>query len=220
SQPIPLFPLADCVVLPHATVPLHIFEQRYRAMTHDALNENHVMAMATFDGDEWKKNYQGNPPLRPWVCVGAIVRHAELPDGRFNILLQGITRARIVEELPNELYRTALLDPIDSENAMEIDLQDHRERIEELFEDPALKRLAAVNAIKNWLNNEIPTAIMVDLAALTLCRNVEARYSVLAQPDAWERATWLESHLIETRKVLRLAERLEPGMDEDGNPIN
>ena len=52
EKALPLFPLPNCVLLPHATIPLRIFESRYRKMVGDALNDQNVLAMATFDSHE------------------------------------------------------------------------------------------------------------------------------------------------------------------------
>ena len=68
--------------------------------------------MAVFAGDAWKRAVPRPPPLRKAVCVGHILLHERLHDGRYNVLLQGVCRARIVRELsPDELdgklYRAA-----------------------------------------------------------------------------------------------------------------
>lgn len=220
-KPIALFPLADCVLLPHATVPLHIFEPRYREMVSDCLAEDvPLIAMATFEGDGWKKHDQSKPAIRRYVCLGVIVRHVKLPDGRYNILLQGVCRARINDEIEHDPYRLAMLEPVEATNTMEIDLDEHRQRIEGLLADEHLRRLAAVGAVKNWLNQEIPTSIMVDLAVLTICRDVESRYYMLSEPDAFERARWLEHYLVQTRQTLKVAARQGPGVSEEGWPMN
>ena len=84
DEPIPVFPLGQLVLLPHAAVPLHIFEPRYREMARDALRGEKLIAMAVFDPEEnWAEQYGEAPPLRPCVCVGRIVEHQELPDGRY-----------------------------------------------------------------------------------------------------------------------------------------
>ena len=144
DQPIPVFPLHNLVLLPHATIPLHIHEHRYRAMVRDAIKGQKVIAMAFFEGDEWKEHYQGKPAIRPHVCLGYIVKHDALPDGRFNILLQGMCRANIVEEIPHDPYRTVMVNPSERDSVMEIDLSEQRRGIESLLDDPLLKQLASV----------------------------------------------------------------------------
>ncbi len=222
SKPIPLFPLPQCLLLPHATIPLHIFEPRYRQMVSDALDSQGLIAMASFEGEDWKSDYEGSPPIREYVCVGYIVKHDLLPDGRYNILLQGVCRARVVEELDSqEPYRTAVLEPIEPQPPpMEIDLVDHREQIESLLSDPLLKDLASVSAIHNWLSSEVPTTALIDLAIMTTCESTRDRYRLLAEPSVNARAQWLEKMLRDTRKSLATAQRFNPGSLADGVNLN
>lgn len=208
DEPIPVFPLGQLVLLPHATVPLHVFEPRYRAMTRDALGGSRLIAMGVFEGVAWAEAYQGNPPIKPCVCVGRIVEHQALPDGRYNLLLQGRARARVVEELPPAVgdYRSAMLEPIEPDPAMEIDLTTHRRRLVELVRDPQLSALASMGQVKQWLERDLPTAALVDAMALVLCRESGERYAMLAEPDAHRRAEALIATLRETRGVLAAAE--------------
>lgn len=220
GRPIPLFPLAQCVLLPHATVPLHIFEMRYRQMTREAVDSYGLIAMATFAGNDWKSEYNDNPQVRPIVCVGYIAQHELLPDGRYNILLQGLCRAKIVDEKQHEPYRMGLLEPTEINIPMEIDLGDHRRRLESLFSDSLLKRLATISTINKWLSKEIPTSAVVDLAALTVCGNVEQRYTMLAEPSIHARAQWLQRYLEDTRQTLAAAERIGCVKTDEGWILN
>jgi len=220
DQPVPVFPLHNLVLLPHATVPLHIFESRYRKMVRDAVKGQKLIAMALFDGDEWKEDYQGTPPIRPYVCIGYIIRHEPLPDGRFNILLQGVCRANITEEVPSEPYRMARVNPTEHTTVMEIDLGEQRSGIETLLNDPLLRQLASVSAIQNWLSCEIPTPVLIDLAIWAICDNTEHRYGMLAEQDVQHRAAWLQSQLKYTRQTLATAERFGDGQSADGYSLN
>ena len=95
---VPIFPLAGALLFPRTQLPLHVFEPRYRAMVRDALASDALIAMVQplpgFDdaasGDA--------PPLFEIGCVGRIVGSEELEDGRFNIVLEGIGRFRIIGE--------------------------------------------------------------------------------------------------------------------------
>ncbi len=220
GQPIPLFPLGQCVLLPHAAAPLHIFEPRYRAMTRDALDSHGLIAMAVFEGDDWKEDYEGRPPVRPCVCIGYIVQHHQLPDGRYNLLLQGICRARIEHETEHEPYRTAYLKPIEPRDTLEIDLDEHRQRLEELFEDEHIGKLAVIGAIRRWLNEEIPTVAMIDLAAMALCRETNQRYTMLAEVDPVRRAERLVHQLQELRRWMTAADQFGPALSKDGLSLN
>lgn len=221
SRAIRLFPLAQCILLPHATVPLHIFEQRYRAMTADALDSDGLIAMATFEGDDYQHDYEGTPPIRPTVCVGYIVHHDRFPDGRYNILLQGVARAAIQEELDLSEggYRSAALKPIE-QDVMEIDLEDHRQTLDALLSDPHLQQLACIRNIRSWLSPDLSTPVVIDLACHAVSRDSEQRYASLAQPCVFERFSCLQQHLVRTRKTLAQADQMGPCTSETGLPLN
>src|SRR5437588_1726053 len=83
---VPLFPLPNVVLFPRAVLPLHIFEERYKAMMAGTLGGDRQIAMALLKSG-WEKNYHGKAALEPVVCVGRILTHERLPDGRYNFLL-------------------------------------------------------------------------------------------------------------------------------------
>jgi Lon protease-like protein len=102
-----LFPLPNLVLFPHVMQPLHIFEPRYRQMTADALASDRLITL-TLLRPGWEADYEGKPQIHAIACLGRIVAEQRLDDGRFNILLRGLSRLRIVEEIPTaKPYRTA-----------------------------------------------------------------------------------------------------------------
>ncbi len=105
SRTIPLFPLPGVVLLPGTLLPLHIFEQRYRAMVADALRGDRTIGMAMLKPG-WEAAV-GEPRIYPIGGAGEIVESEELEDGRYNILLEARFRFRILEEAPAQLYRMA-----------------------------------------------------------------------------------------------------------------
>ena len=104
---IPIFPLPNVILFPQVMLPLHIFEPRYRRMVHDAqMREPALIGMALLRGN-WQEQYEGTPDVFPIGCVGEMVRVNPLPDGRFNILLQGLREFQIIEENVTRSYREA-----------------------------------------------------------------------------------------------------------------
>jgi Lon protease-like protein len=105
----PLFPLAGAILFPRAQLPLHIFEPRYREMVRDAVDGDGLIAMIQpqlVDAEDDHKR-----PLYSVGCVGEIVGLEELENGRFNIVLNGSNRFRIINEVDLETpYRNADLD--------------------------------------------------------------------------------------------------------------
>jgi len=103
---IPLFPLPATVFYPNTSLPLHIFEPRYRDMVEDALNGKGEIGMILLKPG-WENDYQGTPEIMTIGCVGKITRHSELPEGKYNILLSGLYRFRILNEIKGKTYRQA-----------------------------------------------------------------------------------------------------------------
>jgi len=113
---VPLFPLAGALLFPRAQLPLHIFEERYREMVRDALAGPGRIAMiqpklAVSDAEAGVEGPGDPPPLYRAGCLGEIVGVEELDDGRFNIVLHGSHRFRLIAEADaGTLYRQADVD--------------------------------------------------------------------------------------------------------------
>jgi Lon protease-like protein len=100
-----VFPLPDVVLFPGTLLPLHIFEPRYRDMIADVLAGSRVLAVARLRPG-YEKDYEGRPPIFGVAGVGYVVQSDKLPDGRYNIMLRGVGRVRVEEELaPAHSYR-------------------------------------------------------------------------------------------------------------------
>ena len=91
------FRCPNVVLFPNVFLPLHIFEPRYREMVADALAGDRMIGMVLLRPG-WERDYEGRPPIYPIGCSGVITHVERLPDGRYNIVLRGIERFRIVEE--------------------------------------------------------------------------------------------------------------------------
>ncbi len=224
GRPMPLFPLDETLLLPHGVMPLHIFEPRYRQMVHDALDGAGQFAMASFEGDRWREEYHGRPPLRPAVCVAQIVRDEKLEDGRYNILIQGLCRAAIVEEEAPDgetLYRRAVLRPLEGGVAEEGEsveeearLSAARRRVAELLGEPPLTKFvdAAGASIGEGIcgyidREEIPTTVILDLVGQWMVKAPKVRYALLAEGDPVERSRTLIGELEHVRSLLLRAEK-------------
>ena len=98
---IPVFPLSNFIIFPKTNVPLNIFEPRYIEMVDDAMKEDKIIGMI-----QPKNSTQSIPELYSVGCAGKITSFNETEDGRYLIILSGISRFKIVEELKDQkLYR-------------------------------------------------------------------------------------------------------------------
>jgi Lon protease-like protein len=108
---IPLFPLPNVVLFPNVTLPLHIFEARYREMVGDALDGDRIIGMVLLRPG-WEKDYEGRPDIYEIGCAGLITHAERTDDGRYNLVLRGLEKFRIRQEDHRRSYRVAEVDPI------------------------------------------------------------------------------------------------------------
>jgi len=135
SDLLPLFPLPNVVLFPNVFLPLHIFEPRYREMVADTAASDRMIGMALLRPG-WERDYEGRPPIYPIGCSGVMTHVERLPDGRYNIVLRGLERFRILEEDHERSYRRAVVEPL-HETALSRDDRDvvrsHRTRLETML---------------------------------------------------------------------------------------
>ena len=127
------------VLFPRAVLPLHIFEDRYKTMTADVLAGNRMIAMALLRPG-WEKDYYQTPAIEPVVCVGEILSWEQLPDGKYNFLLQGRTRARVISESKWKAYRVGELSALEETATLHLVSRDVEEKTLTVRQDRLRKR--------------------------------------------------------------------------------
>jgi Lon protease-like protein len=103
---IPIFPLEDVMLFPGMSVPLHVYEPRYKAMIADALKGNRIIGMVLLRPG-YEKDYERSPSVFTVGCAGVINEVEQLPDGEYNITLGALTKYRITREEASKPYRIA-----------------------------------------------------------------------------------------------------------------
>jgi Lon protease-like protein len=93
TKRLSIFPLSGALLFPGMHLPLHIFEERYRALINDAMARDRHIGMIQ------PKEAGKHPALFDVGCLGKIIDIEALEDGRFNVVLEGVARFRIVEEI-------------------------------------------------------------------------------------------------------------------------
>lgn len=109
---VPVLPLPNVILYPEALLPLHIFEPRYVDLIRDALQGNKQIVLALLQPG-WEKDYFGRPPIFPIAGLGEIVQWDEMPGGKYNVLVRGLSRVRVTEEFGGGPYRIAQAKLID-----------------------------------------------------------------------------------------------------------
>ncbi len=103
---VPIFPLPNVVLFPRTRLPLHIFEPRYRSMTREAIAGDRRIAIVLLK-EGWESKYNEAPPVHEIACLGHIESYEELEDGKYNIVLEGLNRIRLIREVEHSPYRRA-----------------------------------------------------------------------------------------------------------------
>jgi hypothetical protein len=107
---IPVFPLSGALLLPRGQMPLNIFEPRYLAMVDDAFRDGHRL-IGMIQPDATHSPNSDRPELFHVGCVGRITQLAETGDGRYILELTGVSRFKVVEEMPvSTPYRQCRVD--------------------------------------------------------------------------------------------------------------
>jgi uncharacterized protein len=186
---IPIFPLPNVVLFANVFLPLHIFEPRYRAMVADALAGDRIIGMVLLQPG-YEINYEGRPPVYQIGCAGVITHSEPLPDGRYNIVLRGMEKFRIVGEDESRSYRLASVEAL-PEPLLESDrvvLRQQRQRLEAVLVaaiersgsdpkfPPAIPDEDLVNALAQYLDLQA-----IERQALLECEGTLARCRALIE---------------------------------------
>ncbi len=191
-----VFPLPNLVLYPNVMQPLHIFEQRYRQMTQEALETDRLIAMALL-GPDWEEEYLGSPAIHPVICVCSIVHSREFEDGRFDILVRGLQRARVIEELDTEkLYRTFQVELLEEKLPDETtDTSAWQNEILSLLPRWFPKQPDMVTQFQDLVKNDLPFPTFCDIVGFALPFTVEFKQELLAELDVCARVEKLLTKL-------------------------
>lgn len=210
---VSLFPLPEVVLFPRTLVPLHIFEPRYREMTADALVSDRILATALLKPGYAPLYYTRRAPIHDTVVVGQIVESEQVEEGNFNLLLRGLGRARILEEVGQRTYRQARIELVETFCYAETDACDalRDDLLTTIRENPGLDPQLR----RHWLKLaelDVDLDTLCDLIAAGTPIESELRQGLLEEPDAFARTQLLRDHL---RTVAAVAQnylrRLRPG---------
>jgi Lon protease-like protein len=178
---IPLFPLPDVTLFPNTTQPFHVFEARYRSMVEDALASDSIIGIVLLQPG-FEADYEGRPPVYGIGCAGVIVASQRLPDGRYNILLRGLSKFRILGEEQSRLYRIAGVESIpevvsDEDRPL---LARRRRQLEDALRSASLGREVP--------SPSVPDAEAIDALSLSLRLAPAQRQTLLESAGPAERA--------------------------------
>jgi len=191
-----LFPLPNLVLFPHVIQALHIFEPRYCEMLSDALESDHLITMALLDPG-WESHFHAQPKLASVSCIGRIISHSPTGDGRHNIFLAGIQRARILEELsvttPFRQARVEILEDIPVAN--EAQGEAFRDELLDVFRAMIPKDAANSKTFTELLTRQLPLAVLTDVIAYAVNLPIATKQYLLGEPNVESRYRLLMDNL-------------------------
>lgn len=207
DQEIPLFPLPNCVLFPGVVQPLHIFEPRFRQMMCQTMSGQAAMVMALLKPG-WEKTYHASPQIYPRVCLGRVIAHEKLDDGKFNLLLQGVARVDVVSESRHAgewgVYRSVMLRRVEETEASGGNEALQRRVLLELFEKSALRELTITPALATLFEESVSLSRLIDGLAFSLVQDCQAKQRLLEEANVAARGELL------LRELIALAARLRP----------
>lgn len=210
---VPIFPLPNAVLFPKTLMPLHIFEERYRTMTREALKGDGQIAIVLLR-EGWEVDYDNAPAVHEVVCVGRIENYEELEEGKYNIVLAGVHRARLIREVQRFPYRLAEVEPLDDTAAdeLQVDVMGRHNHLGGLFTRfTELATAGKYRAVE--LVPQLGFEALVNMVASTLNLPAEEKQMLLEMDDVAQRCDSLIPILqqqLESLIVVRTYEHLKP----------
>jgi len=208
---VAVFPLPDLVFFPHASLPLHIFEPRYRTMIEDALRAERLIAMGLLKPG-WERDYHGHPEIDPLGCAGFIEDEVRLPDGRFNIRLRGLARVEFLAFVQEGPYRVARVRVLEDRNDQDGPLVEEDKRRLLAVCAGLLQEFSGRESQAFAVDGGLPFAAAVNTLCQSLAMETPDKLALLRLDDVRERCRDLVG-ILERRwrdVALRQADRQDP----------
>jgi Lon protease-like protein len=184
-----LFPLPNLVLFPYVIQPLHIFEPRYRQMTADALAGDRLISMVLLRPG-WEESHEARPAVHAIGCLGKIVADQRLENGRYNLLLRGLRRVRLLDEVATDrLYRTARVELLhDAGGLGPEDAAALRQRLADQLPRWVPAQAAALEQFRKLLDSDLAAGALCDVFSFALPLDVPLKQQLLEELDVAERA--------------------------------
>lgn len=198
-----IFPLPHAVLFPGELLPLHVFEPRYKDMLSDVLAGERLLAIARLRPG-FEAEYYGRPPVHELCGFGEVFRNVRHADGRYDILLRGLGRARILAELPpDRSYRTVraelLRDDVSGEPST---VSAWQSQLELLWRTLSPHLAPELRDLRKLCGEPAGGGAMADRAGAALLSDPDDRQRLLEELDPALRLAQLVDHVRELLSAL------------------
>jgi len=212
SGEAPVFPLPDVVFFPKTLLPLHIFESRYREMTRDVLRGERIICVTLLKSPESGEE-SSSVPIYEVGTLGYIEKYKLVEDGKYNILLNGLTKVRIHEYPQVRSYRTGQMEVID-DNTNPWNINAEREKLMDQFRylsDLADNRLP----LQEIQESNVSLEVLVNLLATWLPIPMTEKQKLLEINDIVLRSEIVREFLRQEIEDLSFLDDLDIPLPED-----
>ncbi len=196
TKRISLFPLPSSVFFPKTVLPLHIFEPRYRDMVAHSVETGQWIGMVLLEPG-YENEYFDSPAVKSVGCAGNLEKWDQQDDGKYNIVLRGQSRFRIVREVGDRLFREAeveILPPVNDRQFAENDpeiarLMNSYQQFTELLPDQNPQN------VELELSDSDTLGEVVDLLAYLIELPLDQQQQLVEEPDVLKRHQTMMAHL-------------------------
>lgn len=192
---VPVMPLPGALLFPHALLPLHIFEPRYRQMLECALREHRVFSVALLKPQrtDWKSardffHIAGAGLIR--ACVGR-------PDGTSNLILQGLHRVRFTAFVQESPFPIAEIEPLESESSETVEAEALGAKVIELYSQLKTAGRHLPEKVEKYLSHLTDMEMLADLMAATFITDPMRRQQLLEELSVQQRLRLVIQYLRE-----------------------
>ena len=214
---VPLFPLPNVVLFPKTPMPLYIFEERYRTMIREAIAGNKELVIALLRAG-YEPSYTAASAVHEIACLGKIETYEELEDGKYNIVVAGIQRVRILREVQHSPYRLVEVESLEEAvyDGRSTDILKRHNHIAGLF----ARFTELATGVKQHVLELMPQLdfeSLVNMVAMTLNMAIEQKQALLELNETLQRCDVLIPILQQQLETLMLVRRFEHIKPENPN---
>lgn len=196
-QSVPIFPLENVQLFPHTILPLTIFEPRYLSMVDYALENDHLLTIAdTILSDDQSHDDPNRPSIRPILGAGVIIAKKQIAPNRYQILVQGVTRVIMRDELEQTMpFRQVHAEILLDEETDEVGLGEVEDRLRELIGHFAAHNESQSKALYELLENAPNADILGNMISANIVSAPELRQTLFEELNPLHRLEMIYKHI-------------------------
>ncbi|HEX8076564.1 MAG TPA: LON peptidase substrate-binding domain-containing protein [Chthoniobacterales bacterium] len=176
---VPVMPLPGALLFPHALLPLHIFEPRYREMLEHALREHRMFSVALLKPQ--RSDWNSTHDFFQVAGVGLIRACVGRGDGTSNLILQGLRRVRFTEFQQDAPFPIARIQPLESDASSSVETDALGAKVIELYSKLKRADRQLPEKVDNYLSHLTDMEMLADLMAATFINDPSRRQQLLEE---------------------------------------